>query len=46
MLSHKSLKTKLWILTFVLDILFLYKEVVKFNITNSSSEWLLSSKMI
>lgn len=45
MQSHKSLKTKLWILIFAFDTLFLYKELVKFN-TESSSEWLLSSKMM
>lgn len=46
MLSHKNLKAKLWNLIYAFDTSFLYKEVVKFSITESSSEWLLSSKMM
>lgn len=46
MLSRKSLETMLWILIFAFDTLFLYKEVVKFDITESNSEWLLSSKIL
>lgn len=46
MLSRKSLETMLWILIFAFDTLFLYKEVVKFDVTESNSEWLLSSKIL
>lgn len=35
MLLYKSLEIMLWILIFAFDILFLYKKVIKFNITES-----------
>lgn len=34
-LLYKSLEIMLWILIFASDILFLYKKVIKFNITES-----------